>query len=1020
MNVIDMKKVTEFADYTLSCRTCLAVDSDAELVHLSEPIEENKTITHMDYLISCMQVDDMPGMPTIICAKCSLALKVSFSFMENARRAQEILKSKLQEMNKINHMMRQRGINESEQQCLLAKGKKLKCYRCKVCDLKLEGRRSLKEHVKLHLDLIIYECQLCTYESHESLSLSEHYQLKHDTKATAEQLKPKAIILKPQKNSSIKLKENSECRDTLAEKDSMSSVIGTNKIHTNPKEKILTETKCILRNDVLKQANVDNTIDQDVSAKMRKTGSFSSSYKNDTTQMDVDDLIIEENVNSSEETLEYAVTCDKYVAVDAIKMFKNVKCKICFDSFSTQFELKAHMLSHSGIPHFFCDTCTFYTFFKMDLCQHYRNKHNIQPTNIQLQPKNKQSKEILQSKKEEMKHLYTCDLCLFESADKLVLKRHYFENHQIPVKEIHLRPVVVDDDSEMADIRLCPAVSTTSTSSKVVAAQDKQSPNASTIKTDQVYSFDFNNGTLFEDFNDDGETELADNDEKIDLCELQLQLTSDDDLEDEVVLQKEDDPIQKHSLSFCVHCQKNILTQYKFENHMFIHRGLAPYRCEMCTNLYNLKEALIRHYKVVHKTTPTRDMIQAKGGDTMKDDERIIDYKDLKASNDVTLMCAKCPFESRNLSNLRLHLKSVHDSTDDGRFLYNKNHICFDGFLILLLHSQELPFECPRCVRSFSSKTKLLHHLQHNHSKTSILQLQKQNINLESRCGFRKHHEFEISTTTTSSTMKKVSLPTATATAVRKEENISEIKSTMTALNKKYNDKTTASEDEVVALFKCKICRMSCYTIDSFDKHSRHLKCHLQDTNDARPFECEICHCSYKTLYSLKRHFKRHLSRKFRCLQCPKTYISKQELKIHQYMHSGEKPHQCDLCPKKFRYIHHLKRHKDAAHFDKRYSCSIENCCRTFTTLAQLKIHVWQHSGITPYKCTYCARLFKRREPLRQHCRKSHNITLTEEEIAEIFRKSLGYTNPHDFTVAVSGGKLFRRGDLESNAILYI
>lgn len=33
----------------------------------------------------------------------------------------------------------------------------------------------------------------------------------------------------------------------------------------------------------------------------------------------------------------------------------------------------------------------------------------------------------------------------------------------------------------------------------------------------------------------------------------------------------------------------------------------------MCTNLYNTKRALIRHYRAVHKRIPTRDMIQAKG-----------------------------------------------------------------------------------------------------------------------------------------------------------------------------------------------------------------------------------------------------------------------------------------------------------------------------------------------------------------------------------------------------------------------
>ena len=36
----------------------------------------------------------------------------------------------------------------------------------------------------------------------------------------------------------------------------------------------------------------------------------------------------------------------------------------------------------------------------------------------------------------------------------------------------------------------------------------------------------------------------------------------------------------------------------------------------------------------------------------------------------------------------------------------------------------ELPFECPRCIRSFANKVKLLRHLERNHSLTPINQHQ--------------------------------------------------------------------------------------------------------------------------------------------------------------------------------------------------------------------------------------------------------------------------------------------------------
>lgn len=50
---------------------------------------------------------------------------------------------------------------------------------------------------------------------------------------------------------------------------------------------------------------------------------------------------------------------------------------------------------------------------------------------------------------------------------------------------------------------------------------------------------------------------------------------------------------------------------------------------------------------------------------------------------------------------------------------------------------------------------------------------------------------------------------------------------------------------------------------------------------------------------------------------------------------------------------------------------------------------------------------------LRKHTRRIHNCDLTEEEIAEIYRQSVGHTNPHDFTVSLSNGRMLRRSDLE-------
>ncbi|KAI9580941.1 hypothetical protein GQX74_011083 [Glossina fuscipes] len=105
-----------------------------------------------------------------------------------------------------------------------------------------------------------------------------------------------------------------------------------------------------------------------------------------------------------------------------------------------------------------------------------------------------------------------------------------------------------------------------------------------------------------------------------------------------------------------------------------------PYHCEMGTNLYNTKGALIRHYEVVHKKIPTRDMMQAKG-DVTEDDDILIDYKDIKASR-VWCNTALLLYEKKNKKLLYSILIQIVDgvprkTVHKGRF-DRVHELCFN------------------------------------------------------------------------------------------------------------------------------------------------------------------------------------------------------------------------------------------------------------------------------------------------------------------------------------------------------
>lgn len=94
-------------------------------------------------------------------------------------------------------------------------------------------------------------------------------------------------------------------------------------------------------------------------------------------------------------------------------------------------------------------------------------------------------------------------------------------------------------------------------------------------------SLDFDAENLFEEFDEDVEVGDEDdeddedaenedeNDNNNDAADQNLLLTSDDDDVDDF-----DDEQSKHlQKPYCIYCNKKFTSQYKFENHMFVHRG---------------------------------------------------------------------------------------------------------------------------------------------------------------------------------------------------------------------------------------------------------------------------------------------------------------------------------------------------------------------------------------------------------------------------------------------------------------
>ncbi|KAF7280001.1 hypothetical protein GWI33_006517 [Rhynchophorus ferrugineus] len=162
--------------------------------------------------------------------------------------------------------------------------------------------------------------------------------------------------------------------------------------------------------------------------------------------------------------------------------------------------------------------------------------------------------------------------------------------------------------------------------------------------------------------------------------------------------------------------------------------------------------------------------------------------------------------------------------------------------------------------------------------------------------------------------------------------------------------------------YACDICEKRFPSTGAMKKHRR------MHTGE-KPYTCQTCGKKFAAKETLNRHWRTHTGEKpHQCQYCGKSFIQASQLRAHVFHHTGETAYTCPHCnrafTRKLRLTTHIKFMHEGA---EPITCPHSDCTKTFFRKEDLQRHWLTHTGEKPHECDVCHKSFAVKSSLRIH-----------------------------------------------------